>query len=287
MRHWSALTLFALSFFCLGDLLWATTPVENERPNILWLTIEDVGPELGCYGDTNANTPALDAFAKRSLRYKTAWSTYPVCAPARTTIISGRYASSMAAGNMRSQVAPPSGTVMFPALLRKAGYYCTNRSKEDYNITKPKGVWDQSGKKAHYSNRKSGQPFFAVFNYHKTHESKIRTRPHDAVIDPASLTLPPFWPDLPEVREDLGQYYDNIHTMDGWFQGMLDELDRAGEKDNTIVFFYGDHGSGMPRFKRYAGDTGYRVAMMVHVPEKFQQWASDYQAGQVSDRGPT
>lgn len=284
MRHWPVLALIAFSFLCCGDSLWATPLAENERPNILWLTVEDVGPELGCYGDTNANTPALDAFAKISLRYKTAWSTYPVCAPARTTIITGRYASSMAAGNMRSQVPLPADTIMFPALLRKAGYYCTNQKKEDYNLFKPDGVWDESGGKAHYRNRKPGQPFFAVFNNTKTHESKIRNRPHDAVTDPAKLTLAPFWPDLPEIREDLGQYYDNIHNMDTWFQGKLDELERAGEKDNTIVFFYGDHGSGMPRFKRYAGDTGYKVAMMVHVPEKFRQWATDYEVGQVSDR---
>ena len=284
MRHWSALALFVLSCFCCCDLLLATPVVEDERPNILWLTIEDVGPELGCYGDPHAKTPALDAFAKSSLRYKTAWSTYPVCAPARTTIISGRYASSMAAGNMRSQVPMPAGTVMFPALLRKAGYYCTNHTKEDYNLTKPDGVWDQSGKEAHYRNRKPGQPFFAVFNNTKTHESKIRKRPHEAVTDPATLTLPPFWPDLPEIRADYGQYYDNIHGMDKWFKNKLDELERSGQKENTIVFFYGDHGSGMPRFKRYAGDTGYRIAMMVHVPEKFQNWATGYEAGQVSER---
>ena len=284
MKYWPALVLVSLFFFCCCDLLLATPVVEDQRPNILWLTIEDVGPELGCYGDRHANTPALDAFAKSSLRYKTAWSNYPVCAPARTTIISGRYASSMAAGNMRSEVPMPSNTVMFPALLRKAGYYCTNHTKEDYNLTKPDGVWDQSGKEAHYRNRKPGQPFFAVFNNTKTHESKIRKRPHDALTDPTTLTLPPIWPDLPEIREDLGQYYDNIQDMDKWFQGKLDELERAGQKENTIVFFYGDHGSGMPRFKRYAGDTGYRVAMMVHVPEKFRQLATDYDANQEPNR---
>lgn len=130
MKYWPALVLVSLFFFCCCDLLLATPVVEDKRPNILWLTIEDVGPELGCYGDPHAKTPALDAFAKSSLRYKTAWSNYPVCAPARTTIISGRYASSMAAGNMRSEVPMPSNTVMFPTLLRKAGYYCTNHTTQ-------------------------------------------------------------------------------------------------------------------------------------------------------------
>ena len=273
--------LLAVLFF---QILGGAIVRAADQPNILWLTIEDIGPELGCYGDPDARTPNIDAFAKESLRFKTVWSNYPVCAPARTTIITGRYASSMAAGNMRSEMPLPTNVVMFPALLRQAGYYCTNNSKEDYNVAKPEGVWDESGKKAHYRNRKQGQPFFAVFNHTGTHESKIRVRPHTAVTDPASLTLPPFWPDLPEIREDLGQYYDNINRMDGWFQKQLDDLKKSGQADNTIVFFYGDHGSGMPRYKRYAGDTGYRVAMIVHIPQKYQHLALDYEPGSVSDR---
>lgn len=265
---------------------------KTKRPNILWLTAEDIGPEIGCYGDTMADTPAIDRFAKDSLRFKTAWSNYPVCAPARTTIITGSYACCGAAGNMRSNVPLPKDMVMFPSLLRKAGYYCTNNYKEDYNYLYKKSIddpsempWDQSSKKAHYKNRAEGQPFFAVFNYVQTHESKIRTRPHDAVIAPDRLTLPPFWPDVPEVRTDLGQYYDNIAKMDRWFNEKIKELHDAGLADDTIVFFYGDHGSGMPRFKRYAGDTGYKVAMIVHVPTNLRTDAVlNSQAVGVSDR---
>ena len=258
------------------------------RPNILWLTAEDIGPELGCYGDAIADTPAIDQFAKAALRYNTAWSNYPVCAPARTTIITGTYACSGGAGNMRSEVPLPESNVMFPTMLREAGYYCTNASKTDYNYTVPGGsnsVWDDSSKKAHYKNRADGQPFFAVFNYTKTHESKIRTRPHTVVTDLASLTLPPFWPDAPEIREDLGQYYDNIADMDRWFQTKLDELKRQGVAENTIVFFYGDHGSGMPRFKRYAGDTGLRVAMLVYIPKALRnETNANFREGGVSQR---
>lgn len=266
---------------------------EENRPNILWLTAEDIGPELGCYGDTIANTPSVDRFAQSAMRYTTAWSNYPVCAPARTTIISGAYACSGAAGNMRSEVPLPKNRVMFPTMLRRAGYYCTNNSKEDYNYIPANGkratgtaaIWDESSKKAHYKNRSQGQPFFAVFNYTKTHESKIRKRPHTAVTDPSSLTLPPFWPDIPEIRTDLAQYYDNIAEMDRWFRQKLDELKNEGMTDNTIVFFYGDHGSGMPRFKRYAGDTGYRVAMLVHIPPAFRNKNNrNFFPGGVSDR---
>lgn len=258
----------------------------DERPNILWLSTEDIGPHVGCYGDPDAVTPNIDALANRGVVYDIAWSTYPVCAPARTTIIGGMYAAANAAGNMRSETHLPDGVDMFPHFLRDAGYYCTNRSKEDYNYRKPKNdPWDESSKKAHYKNRKEGQPFFAVFNYTGTHESKIRKRPHKQVIDPASVHLTKYWPDIPEVRQDWAQYHDNITVMDGWVKKQLDELESAGLADNTIVIFFGDHGSGMPRHKRYAGDSGMRIPFVVHVPEKLKKHAAkDYAAGTHTQR---
>ena len=266
--------------------LLATAGFADERPNILWLSTEDIGPHVGCYGDEVANTPNLDAFAKRGLVFKYAWSNYPVCAPARTTIITGMYACANGAGNMRSEVKIPDGVKMFPEYLREAGYFCTNNSKTDYNYEyEQHQPWDISSNKAHYRKRKKGQPFFAVFNYTGTHESKIRKRPHTAVVDPASVKLPKYWPDTPEFRQDFAQYYDNINVMDGWIKKQLDALEKSGESDNTIVVFFGDHGSGMPRHKRYAGDSGMLVPFVVHVPEKLKEQASkEYVAGGKSDR---
>ena len=259
---------------------------DPERPNILWLSTEDIGPHLGCYGDPDAVTPHLDALAKRGVVYDIAWSNYPVCAPARTTIIGGMYAAANAAGNMRSEVLMPPGVEMFPHFLREAGYYCTNKSKEDYNYFKPDNApWDDSSGKAHYRNRKDGQPFFAVFNYTGTHESKIRKRPHKQVIDPTTVHLASYWPDHPKVRRDWAQYHDNITVMDRWVEKHLKELDRAGLADNTIVIFFGDHGSGMPRHKRFAGDSGMRVPLIVHVPEKLKKLAAkDYAQGSRTQR---
>ena len=258
-----------------------TSKSTEERPNILWLSTEDIGPHLGCYGDPDAVTPHLDDLAKKSVVYDIAWSNYPVCAPARTTIIAGMYAACNGAGNMRSEVFIPPDVEMFPHFLKEAGYYCTNNSKEDYNYIKPKNApWNKSSKKAHYRNREEGQPFFAVFNYTGTHESKIRKRPHEQVIDPASVRLPSYWPDTPKVRTDWAQYHDNITVMDKWVKKHLQDLKKAGLADNTIVVFFGDHGSGMPRHKRYAGDSGMRVPLIVHVPEKFKHLAAkDYAPG--------
>ncbi len=255
------------------------------RPNILWLTCEDTGPNLGCYGDRYATTPALDALAGRSLRYRRVWSVAPVCAPARTAIISGRYPSSMGAEHMRSDVALPRGVEMFPSRLRQAGYYCSNNSKEDYNLRRPEGVWDESSSRAHWRNRAPGQPFFAVFNYTETHESATRRRPHRFVHDPALAPIPPYMPDTREVREGWAQYYDQIAVMDRRVESALNELAEAGLDGETIVFFFGDHGAGLPRHKRSASDSGLRVPLLVHFPPRWRHLApKDYCAGGESTR---
>ena len=103
---------------------------------------------------------------------------------------------------------------MYPQFLREAGYYCTNNSKEDYNLVKPEGVWDESSRSAHWRNRQPGQPFFAIFNYTISHESKLRTRPHEQVHDPAGVRVPAYHPDTTEVRQDWAQYYDRLTEMD-------------------------------------------------------------------------
>jgi len=263
----------------------AALTAADERPNILWITCEDTGPQLGCYGDPFANTPNLDALAARSLKFLNAWSNFPVCAPARTTIISGLYPSSTGSEHMRSMTRLPENMKMFPCYLREAGYYCTNNVKEDYNLEHTGKVWDESSAKAHYRNRKQGQPFFAVFNNTITHESQIRRRPHTLVHDPSKVRVRDYHPDTPEVRHDWAQYYDNITTMDTWAGKLLGELEEAGLADSTIVFFYGDHGSGMPRSKRWPYNSGLHVPMIVHMPEKFRQLApKGYKAGGESDR---
>lgn len=267
----------------LGVLGLAVTGFAADRPNILWFTTEDIGPNLGCYGDKYAVTPNLDAFAKKSQLYLRAWSNAPVCAAARTTLISGMYGPSTGGEHMRSMVPMPQGTKMYAQLLHEAGYYCTNNAKEDYNLEKTTETWDVSGKKAHYKNRKPGQSFFAVFNTEVTHESKIRKSGHVLVHDPAKAPIPAYHPDTPEVRHDWAQYADNITTMDGEFATAMKELQEAGLAEDTIVFFYGDHGAGMPRHKRWPYDSGLRVPLIIHFPEKWKHLApKDYKPGGVS-----
>jgi arylsulfatase A-like enzyme len=273
------------SFFFITLCLATTLLVGADRPNILWITSEDNGPQLGCYGDTFATTPNLDNLAARGLIYLNAWSTAPVCAPARTAIITGLYPSATGTEHMRSDLPMPPGMKMYPQFLRDAGYYCTNNSKEDYNLQKPGPVWDESSPRAHWRNRGPDQPFFAIFNHTITHESQIRSRPHQPVHDPAHVPIPAYHPDTPEVRQDWAQYYDRMTEMDALAGINLRELEEAGLADNTIVFYYGDHGPGMPRGKRWLYDSGLLVPLIVYVPPKWRHLASpDYSPGAKSSR---
>jgi arylsulfatase A-like enzyme len=278
------LLLLAASLFvwsAAGESFAADQP----RPNVLWLTSEDHGPHMGCYGDANARTPHVDALAAKGMMFRRAWSCLPVCAPARSAIISGMYPASTGAEHMRSMVPMPSGTKMYPQLLREAGYYCTNNSKEDYNLAKPGQVWDESSGQAHWKNRRAGQPFFAIFNSTKSHESQIRTRPHEQVLDPALVRVPAYHPDTPEVRQDWAQYYDKVSAADADAGARLRELVEAGLTEDTIVFYYADHGSGMPRSKRWPCNSGLHVPLVVYFPEKWRQLApKEYQPGGTSNR---
>lgn len=272
----------------IGLMAVASLPAQPPvpRPNILWLTSEDHGPQVGCYGDTQAVTPHIDALAAKGLRYRFAWSNAPVCAPSRTTIISGLYPTATGAEHMRSAVPYPAGLSMYPRLLQEAGYYTSNNLKEDYNFKDPaegKG-WDDSSREAHWRNRSAGQPFFAIFNSTRSHESQIR-RPDVPKHDPAKMRVPAYHPDTPEVRRDWALYYDAVSAADADAGQRLAELAAAGLAEDTIVFFYADHGSGMPRSKRWPGNSGLQVPLVVYIPEKFRDLRpADYSPGGMSDR---
>ena len=166
----TAVLTFAASERALGQ---DVSTRESLRPNFLWITSEDNGPQLGCYGDAFADTPNIDVLAAKSMRYENCWSNAPVCAPARTTIISAIFPTSLGGQHMRSQVTLPPEAKLYPEVFHELGYYCTNNSKEDYNLFTPDKLWDDSSNKAHWRKRKAGQPFFAVFNFTSTHESNL------------------------------------------------------------------------------------------------------------------
>lgn len=255
---------------------------QPEKPNIVWICAEDITTMLGCYGDVNAHTPNLDAFAEKSVKFSNAYATAPVCAPSRSCIVTGEYATSLGTQHLRSDVSIPESVIPFPKLMREAGYYCTNYDKQDYNFTDTT-IWNESSKNAHWKNRKPGQPFFAVFNIGITHQSGIFgddetyqkriSKYVDKIqkVNPATLQIPPYFPESEEIRKLWARYYNNVQVMDLQFAERLTELENEGLLDNTIVFFFSDHGTGMPRAKRALYDSGLKIPLLVYVPEKYQK----------------
>lgn len=276
-----------LSF--VATLLWLLAcpnglAADQTRPNILWISCEDISPHLGCYGDPHAITPNLDALAEQGVRFSHAYTTAGVCAPCRSGIITGMYQNSIGTHHMRCDARLPKWLRPFPMELRDAGYYCTNNSKTDYQFSKPtpQQIWDDSSGKAHWRNRPDPtQPFFAVFNFTGCHEfgiaeeSKYRQVTSDLLPqqrqDAAKLTtLPPYYPDTPVVREDWKRNYELITAMDAWAGERIGELKEAGVFDNTIIFFWSDHGVGLPRAKRWLYESGTHVPLIVRIPEPFR-----------------
>ena len=265
-----------------------------DRPNVLWITCEDTSPNLGCYGDDFAVTPNLDRLAEEGVRYTRAFSVCGVCAVGRSSLITGMYPTSIGSHHMRCRTVLPEHIKCFSELLRNEGYYCTNNVKTDYNFDLPKTAWDECSKKAHWRKRKGNQPFFAVFNFTESHESQIRCSekvyeermsqlPPSSRHDPTKVTVPPFHPDTPEVRKDWARYYDMVSFMDFRAGQILEQLKEDGLTDNTVVFFYGDHGAGMPRCKKWIYDGGTQVPLIVRFPQKYKDW-SPGKPGGATDR---
>ncbi len=262
----AALTTFSLTAFSQTE--------QDQLPNILWLTSEDNSAMLGCYGDEFATTPNLDKLASEGFLYTHAYANAPVCAPARNTIITGVYANSGGNQHMRSYYSMPEAIKTYPEFQREAGYYCTNNSKTDYNTEsiEPNKIWDESSREAHYKNRAPGQPFFAVLNTTISHESSL----HDSIPDeklrhrPDEVPIAPYHPATQAVKHDWAQYYDKVEDMDAQIGKWLKELEDAGLAENTIVFYYGDHGGVLARSKRYVYETGTRVPFIIRIPEKYK-----------------
>lgn len=244
----------------------------TDKPNILWLVSEDNGPFLSCYGDVYANTPNLDRLAHEGILYENAFANAPVCAPARSTLITGMYACSLGTHHMRSTNPIPAHIGFFTQYLREAGYYCTNCAKEDYNTQKPEGAWDESSREATYKNCPEGKPFFSVINFGISHESSLH-KTTSVTHDPSKVKLPPYHPDTPEIRHDWAQYYDRITELDSQIGEVLAELEREELSEDTIVFYYSDHGGVLTRSKRFLYDSGTHVPLIVHVPDKYRHLA--------------
>lgn len=275
---------------------------QEKRPNILWISTEDLSPHMGCYGDKVAQTPNIDRLASQGVRFTNVFTTAAISAPCRAGIITGMYQTTIGCMHMRTTsyrrsaenpveftAVPAHYVKTFTEYLRTAGYYCTNNNKTDYQFARdpvPASIWDECSRTAHYKNRPDkNQPFFAVFNWTGTHESqnwnisKVKT-------DPKKVILPPYWPDTEIVRRNYAKLYDNVARLDSVVGALVAELEKEGELENTIIFFWGDHGDGLPRGKRWLYDSGLNIPLIIKFPGK-QKATVDERLISSIDFGPT
>jgi arylsulfatase A-like enzyme len=265
-----------------------TSEEARELPNFLWITSEDNSAYfLGCYGNEYATTPNLDQLSSEGFQYNRAYAPSPVCHPSRNSIITGLYAASTGNENMASNFPTSDFIQTYAEILRSTGYYCTNNSKTSYNSGSfNTDIWDESSAFAHYLNRPEGKPFFAVFNLFSSHESSNHryTRTADLRHNPETVEIAPYHPDSPVSRHDWAQYHDRVENMDTEVGMLLQELEEQGLAENTIVFYYSDHGGVLPRSKRFCDETGTHVPLIVRIPKKYKHLYPAARPGEEIDR---
>lgn len=276
------------------------------RPNIIWLVAEDQSPGFfPMYGDSTISLPNIESISLDGVVFDNAFSPVPVCAPARSAIITGMYPTTLGTHNMRTYNAystenqpeigipsysplVPDGVKMFTEYLRKEGYYCTNNAKEDYNFKAPESAWDESSKDAHWRNRPKDAPFFSVFNFNVCHESGIwRQGKEELYVSPDSVKVPPYFPDNEVIRHDLAVNYSNLKRLDDQIGEIIDQLKEDGLYENSIIFFYGDHGGPFPRHKRALYDTGLKVPLVIKFQDNLKKGTNDDRLFSFVDFAPT
>jgi len=295
-------TTFSLGLASLAALNTAAQQPQK-LPNILWISTEDLSPHLGCYGDHTVKTPNIDKLASQGVRFTNVFTTAAISAPVRAGVITGMYQTSIGCMHMRTTsyrrsvnnpieftAVPPHYVKAFTEYLRAAGYYCTNNSKTDYQFAKdpvPASIWDECSRTAHYKNRPNkNQPFFAVFNWTGTHESQNWDL-KNVKTDPKKVKVPPYFPDNDSVRLNIAKMYDNIVRLDSVVGVLLNELEKEGKSSNTVVFFWGDHGDGLPRAKRWLYDSGLNIPLIIRWPGNLKPGTVDDRLISSIDFGPT
>jgi len=285
----------------LLPLFFISSVSAQQKPNILWITIEDTSPQfVGCYGNKDARTPIIDKLAIEGIRFTNAFSTGTVCSPSRTAIITGVKTYESGTGNHRSKYNLPEWIKGFPYYLQKEGYYTSNNSKTDYNIANEekfiKEAWNESSGKADWNNRKPGQPFFAVYNFMDSHQSRTMTERYtwyeehvlsliekNERIGDNDFEIPPFYNNSPEMRKQFARVYNSIKLTDNKIGELLLQLEKDHLRDSTIIFFFADHGEGIPRGKTNGINLGYRVPFVVWIPEMYKHLSPWATSGTVTD----
>jgi N-sulfoglucosamine sulfohydrolase len=264
----------------LACLALGTRPISAAvaaaRPNILWLIVEDVCGDFGCYGNTDARTPNLDRLARESRLYRQAFATAPICSASRSAFMTGRYQTSFGAHNHRSHRADgfkrPDDVRLITERLREAGYFTANvrelpaalgfkgTGKTDWNFAHDGKAFDSD----QWSDLKAHQPFYSQVNFSQTHRRYQKAERNPT--DPAKIKLPPYLADDPIIRDDWAAYLDELASLDEKVGALLELIDREGLRENTVLFLFGDNGREDFRGKYYPFEQGFRVPLIVRWP---------------------
>jgi N-sulfoglucosamine sulfohydrolase len=291
----------------------------NKQLNVVWISVEDMGPVLSAYGNPSIKTPNIDRLANEGVKYTNAYATVGVCAPSRFSIITGMYPARLGAHNMRTgdhnnfkwpedvkfrqnkgvvdksgknipdyEVVIPSYVKPFTEYLRAEGYYCVNDNKCDYQFNAPFTAWDDVYGGGSYKNAPENTPFFYVKNYYTTHESRIWLRKDKPVtVDPDKVPVPDYYPDIAIVRNDIARKYSNIEALDKEVGQLLEQLEADGVLDNSIIFFWSDHGGNLLRQKRAVGNSGLHVPLIIRYPQGYRAGETENRLVSLMDLGPT
>jgi len=268
-------------------LIVATAPgaLAAERPNIIWIIVEDMSCDFGYQGQTLVHTPNVDRLAKEGVVFSNAYITGPVCSSSRSALITGMYQTTIGAHNHRMSRGTvkhhlPAHVRLIPELFKEAGYYTCNTNHAFKNFGKTDYDFEFDNKALYdgpdWSSRKPGQPFFAQI---QLRGGKLRNLPRayeeveaelDNLITADQVSLPPYYPDDPVFRKDWAEYLNSVQYTDKEVGRVLQRLNKESLLDNTIIFFMTDHGISQARGKQFLYDEGTRVPFVVWAPSRIE-----------------
>ena len=315
INNFLKLLLFITFIYSLNSY----SKTSDEKLNVIWISCEDMGPVLSSYGVKEISTPNIDRLAEEGIKYTNAYSTVGVCAPSRFSIITGMYPARLGAHNMRTgnfytykdpdkltykqnkgvidksginvpeyEVVTPTNIKAFTEYLRNENYYCINNNKCDYQFNSPFTAWDEVSGNISYKDRPKNTPFFYVKNLMVTHESRIWLRKNEPItVNKDILKIPAYYPDIPEVRNDIAIKYSNIQEMDRQVGEIISDLEKNDLLDKTIIFFWSDHGGNLLRQKRAVGNSGLKVPLIIRFPDGYRSGEVDNRIVSLMDLGPT
>lgn len=280
-------SIHLLTLALLPTLLFAGTLPTSTPPNILWITSEDNSAEwLACYGNPHSQTPHLDQLAREGFQYMHTYANAPVCAPSRSTWITGMHALSTGTHHMRSTYAIPEDIPFYPEILQQQGYFTGNAEKKDYNIASPerfKRMWNNPGS-VDWNALQQNQPFFQIININTSHESSAFHGLDTTQHDPQNTTLPPYYPDHPTIRKNIARYHDSIRQMDQQVGNILQHIEHLNLAENTLIIYCSDHGGIMPRSKRFLFQNSLHCPLIIRIPENYKTLWPAPTPGQKIDR---